>query len=106
KKFRGNPDRWAFTPDGRTLIMHDFADKWQAFDTTTGARRDEVKLPDEAPYSRLVIAPDNRTLVVPLKGGVVLWDLKEGRLRHLLSGTAREAMADQHFVGGFAPDGK
>jgi WD40 repeat protein len=104
KKMRA--EKMAISPDGKTLLVADFPKGWQALDTATGNSRDDLKLPNGVPYSRPIIAPDNRTLVLPLKNGVVLWDLKEGRARHTLPGTSRDTVFDQQFVGGFSPDGK
>jgi WD40 repeat protein len=100
-----NPEKWTFSPDGKTLLLIDNS-RWRVLNAETGEPLDDWKLPADQAYSLPALAPDNRTLVHPTKKGVVLWDLAEGRARHVLPGTSRETAAGWHHVGGFAPDGK
>lgn len=104
---KGRCDQAIFSPDGRMVLRWDAIAKiWFAMDAAKGKPLEGLKFPTERAYSNPIVAPDNRTFVLPTKRGVILWDLKEGRERCLLPGTDRDTVADASYVGPFAPDGK
>jgi len=100
------PHHLIFTPDNRAVLFFDRSSKkWLALDAGTGQAIDSFKLPKDDPYSVPFVASDNRTLVLPTKEGVILWDMKEGRERHRLPGTERNAASPLQFIFP-SPDGK
>ncbi len=103
---KSRSDEMVFAPDGKWTLSFESSTGWAAMDAATGRPIGGLKLPADRPYSTPAIAPDNRTLILPTKRGVVFWEMKEGRERGLLPGTSRDVTWGASFLGPFAPDGK
>ncbi|HEY7427957.1 MAG TPA: WD40 repeat domain-containing protein [Gemmataceae bacterium] len=112
KEIRIFDEMWitlAFSPDGRTLIAapHHDKDAWHVWDAATGQAVEGLRLPHKSLVNDLAVAPDGRTLVfvafrdvgtLRVDRRIRLWDLREGKLLHTLSG--------EGVIGPFFPDGK
>jgi WD40 repeat protein len=98
-----------YSADGSRIIEYDLRingpdASWRAIDSTTGKAVAGFRFPKQNPEWVPALAPDNRTLLVPTRSGVIFWDLKEGREMVRLPGTDRAINNDR--IGPFAPDGK
>jgi WD40 repeat protein len=79
-----NGQTFAVSPDGRTLVSAVFKGKqgFQVVETDPGSGKPTERF---QPYLRahpnvpLVIAPDNRTVVIGDQEEIILWDLKTGK---------------------------
>ena len=98
--------KYLFAPNGRTIFQVRNSGAWSARNAATGEAINDFRLPTERAYSYAEIAPDNRTLVLPTKQGVIFWDMKEGKELHLLPDTERETSFGSSFIGPFSRDGK
>ncbi len=107
----------AFTPDGKTLVLGHYQHDAKAgpsggistWDVATGQRKGLLRHARPRGVSRLVLAPDGKTIAAAeawkegekgaFKRCVTLWDLGSGKVRASLADEATSALA-------FSPDGK
>jgi Tol biopolymer transport system component len=107
----------AFTPDGKTLVVGHYQNDAKAgptggislWDVATGQRKGLLQHAPPRGVSRLVLAPDGKTIAAEeawkeggqgaYRGSVTLWDVVSGKVRGSLADETASALA-------FSPDGK
>ena len=83
----GAPDRMAFTPDGRGLIVRESNEALHLWDVRTGRLRPSLPQPDGV--SAAVLSADKRILLRTAGKGAELWEVSSAtRLRKLLPSAA------------------
>jgi WD40 repeat protein len=101
QKWSGDAVRFAFSPDGKTLVTGT-GDSVTVINLTTGKEvvRFEVK---DAVFGALAVSPDSKTLAVGYAHGVRLYDLTQGK-----DAVARDTEHPDLYVMAlcFSPDGK
>ncbi len=89
------PAWYAFTPDDRVLVQGDGVRAW---DLATGNPAPSDRMPPREWDGPITLTPDGKTLLVGGPGGVLVWDLAQGRALRTLTGAGEEMV--------LAPDAK
>jgi WD40 repeat protein len=74
----------AFTPDGKTLVIHSLFKGARRWDVATGKAQGRLLAPAESPASSLV-APDGKKLLMASGSQVLLWDTRTDKVRGRLA---------------------